>query len=196
MEEHVVAIPGRSKKQIIAMVLGVLSALLFIGVLWQGLGKDPSKIPSALLGKPASAFQVQWLQGQEHLSAAARPEGFNMKDFAGRPLILNFWASWCYSCRAEAADFEAFWQRYKDKGLLVAGIAIQDTPDAALAFAKGYGKTYILGLDADDGKAAIDYGVTGVPETFFINRQGIIIHKEAGPVSTQLLAKYADELLK
>lgn len=194
MEENVV-IPGRSKKQIFAMVAGVLTAVLFIAILWQGLGKDPNKVPSALLGKPAYSFQVQWLQGQEHLGNA-RPEGFGLQDFQGRPLILNFWASWCYSCRAEASDFEAFWQRYKDKGLLVAGVAIQDTPEAATSFARAFGKTYLLGLDSEDGKAAIDYGVTGVPETFFINRQGVIIHKEAGPVTAQLLAKYAEELLK
>lgn len=195
MEEKNVVIPGRSKKQIFALVAGVAAALLFIGILWQGLGKDPSKVPSALLGKEAHPFEVQWLQGQEHIPNA-RPEGFGFKDFKGRPLILNFWASWCYSCRAEASDFEAFWQRYKDKGLLVAGIAIQDTPEAALGFAKTFGKTYMLGLDSEDGKAAIDYGVTGVPETFFINRDGVIIHKEAGPVSAQLLAQYAEQLLK
>ena len=68
------------------------------------------------------------------------------------------------------------------------GIAIQDTPDAAMKFAEYFGKTYILGLD-EEGKAGIDYGVTGVPETFFIDRNGIIQHKEAGPVGMELLER-------
>lgn len=193
--ETKVVLPGAGKRQKIFTVIFVIVAAVFLAVLWRGLRSDPNKIPSAFLDKQALPFEVQWLQGQEHL-ASPRPEGFGMQDFKGKPLILNFWASWCYSCRAEASDFEAFWQRYKDKGLIVAGIAIQDSPEAALQFAKGFGKTYMLGLDAEDGRAAIDYGVTGVPETFFINRDGVVIHKEAGPVSAQLLAQYADQLLK
>lgn len=190
-----VVLPGPSKKQIIIIAVSLVAFALFLSVLWRGLNSDPNKVPSALLDKNAMGFQVAWLQGQEHM-ASPRPEGFSLADFKGRPMILNFWASWCYSCQAEASDFEAFWQRYKDKGVIVAGIAIQDSSEAALQFAKRYGKTYMLGLDAEDGKAAIDYGVTGVPETFFIDRHGRIIHKEAGPVSSALLAEWADELLK
>ena len=187
--------PKRSKSQFILIGVFIVLAGIFLLTLWRGLHSDPNKVPSAFLGKPALPFEVDWLQGQEFLPNA-RPENFSFDDVKGRPMILNFWASWCYSCRAEASDFEAFWQRYKSSGLVVAGIAIQDTPDAAKQFAKHYGKTYILGLDHENGKAAIDYGVTGVPETFFINRQGVVIHKEAGPVSAELLAQYADELLK
>lgn len=193
--EEKVVLPGLSKKQIMIAAVFVLVAAAFLSVLWRGLHSDPNKVPSALINKEALPFQVRWIQGQEHMQAP-RPEGFSLADFKGRPMILNFWASWCYSCQAEASDFEAFWQRYKDKGIVVAGIAIQDTPEAALGFAHKYGKTYILGLDAEDGRAAIDYGVTGVPETFFIDKEGRVIHKEAGPVSTELLAQYAEQLLK
>ncbi|RYZ73956.1 MAG: TlpA family protein disulfide reductase [Proteobacteria bacterium] len=193
--EQKVVLPGLGKKQKILTAVFVVVGAILIAVLWRGLRSDPNKVPSAFIDKAALPFEVVWLQGQEHLSTP-RPEGFGLKDFAGKPVILNFWASWCYSCRAEASDFEAFWQRYRNKGLIVAGIAIQDSPEAARQFAQGFGKTYILGLDAEDGKAAIDYGVTGVPETFFINRQGVVIHKEAGPVSAQLLAEWADQLLQ
>ncbi len=190
-----VVLPGPGKKAIIIGGVFVVVSMLFLSILWRGLNSDPNKIPSALLDKEALGFQVKWVQGQEHMTSP-RPEGFSLAEFKGRPIILNFWASWCYSCQAEAADFEAFWQRYKDKGIVVAGIAIQDSTEAALAFARKYGKTYMLGLDSEDGKAAIDYGVTGVPETFFIDRTGRVIHKEAGPVSSELLAKYAEQLLK
>ena len=197
MSEQVrkVTLPGAGRKQIILTLVFIVLGIGFISLLWHGLGTDPNKVPSAFLGKRAQDFKATWLQGQEHLPGAL-PEGFKSADFKGRPMILNFWASWCYSCRSEARDFEAFWQKYKDKGIAVVGIAIQDSPQAALEFAHTYGKTYILGLDAEDGKAAIDYGVTGVPETFFIDRQGILIHKEAGPVTAELLAQYADQLLR
>lgn len=190
-----ITLPGPSRKQLISMGVFAVLAGAFIFFLWRGLQVNPSKVPSALINKQAQFFQATWLQGQQFVQ---QPEekGFSMSDFKGRPLILNFWASWCYSCRAEARDFEAFWQKYKDRGVAVVGIAIQDTPEAALAFARAYGKTYILGLDAEDGKAAIDYGVTGVPETFFIDRNGVLIHKEAGPVTAELLSQFADRLLQ
>lgn len=197
MTEQRVVIPGPNRKHLIAVVAFLLVAAGVIGFFYRGLSHPADKnIPSAFLGKPALPFQVAWLQGQEILGHAPDSKGFSLADFKGRPLILNFWASWCYSCREEARDFEAFWQRYKDKGIVVAGIAIQDTPEAAQQFAKAYGKTYMLGLDTEDGKAAIDYGVTGVPETFIIDRNGVVIHKEAGPMTAEKLATFADRLLQ
>lgn len=190
-----ISLPGPSRKQLISMAVFAVLAGLFLFFLWRGLQTNPSKVPSALLNKEAQTFEASWLQGQEHV-AQPQEKGFSMADFKGRPLILNFWASWCYSCRAEARDFEAFWQKYKDRGVAVVGIAIQDTPEAAMQFAKAFGKTYILGLDSEDGKAAIDYGVTGVPETFFIDRNGVLIHKEAGPVTAEILSQFADRLLQ
>lgn len=197
MSDQNVVIPGPNRKHLLATLAFVLVVAGIIGFFYRGLSHPADKnIPSAFLGKPAQTFQVAWLQGQQHLGHTADAKGFSLADFKGRPLILNFWASWCYSCREEARDFEAFWQMYKDKGIAVAGIAIQDSPEAALQFAQTYGKTYMLGLDSEDGKAAIDYGVTGVPETFIIDRNGVVIHKEAGPMTTQMLAEYAEKLLK
>ena len=77
---------------------------------------------------------------------------------------------------------------------MVVGIAIQDAVEDAQRFAKQYGKTYILGLD-EDGRASIDYGVTGVPESFFINRQGMIVHKEAAPLSREKLLEFSQKIL-
>lgn len=197
MSDQKVVIPGPNRKHILTTLAFVLVVAGIIGFFYRGLSHPADKnIPSAMLGKQAQPFQVSWLQGQEHLGHSPDAKGFSLADFKGRPLILNFWASWCYSCREEARDFEAFWQRYKDKGIIVAGIAIQDSPEAALQFAKTYGKTYLLGLDSEDGKAAIDYGVTGVPETFIIDRNGVVLHKEAGPMTSEKLAVFAEQLLK
>ena len=83
---------------------------------------------------------------------------------------------------------EQFWREHKDLGVMMVGVAIQDTRESAAEFARYYGKTYPLALDTE-GKSAIEYGVTGVPETFFIDRNGVIRHKEAGPVERSLLDK-------
>lgn len=162
----------------------VVVALVFVGVLIVGLKLDTSKVPPSQLDKPANEFRVAWIQGQE-FAPQASANNFRLEDFRGKPVVLNFWASWCVSCREEAREFQTFWMKHQND-VAVIGIAIQDEQDAALKFARYYGKTYILGLD-EDGKAAIDYGVTGVPETFLIDRQGVIRHKETGPVDAAKL---------
>jgi cytochrome c biogenesis protein CcmG, thiol:disulfide interchange protein DsbE len=184
-----VTAPAKNKIQTrhLAMsALLVVIGVLFIVTLKVALTQNPKAIPSALMDKPALPFNAQWLQGKEHLS---NPEGenFTLDSFKGRPVVLNFWASWCVSCREEARDLETFWQTQRgNTDTLIVGIAIQDTPEAAKEFAAAFGKTYILGIDVD-GKASIDYGVTGVPETFFIDRTGVVRHKEAGPVTVAMM---------
>ena len=176
------------KRRHIQVTVGVLLGIsLVIGILSLGLSFDPSTSTNALLGKKANSFKVLLLQDELDSRVQGRKE-LSLDDFKGSPLILNFWASWCVSCRHEAAIMEAFWKKYQARGIKMVGIAIQDTPDAAMKFAEYFGKTYILGLD-EEGKAGIDYGVTGVPETFFIDRNGIIQHKEAGPVGMELLER-------
>ncbi|NRA45196.1 MAG: redoxin domain-containing protein [Oligoflexales bacterium] len=178
----------QQKRRHLQVILGFLLVFsVIIGILSLGLVFEPSTSTNALLGKKANDFNVVLLQGEE----PGHPHGgkkLSLSDFKGSPLILNFWASWCVSCRHEAAIMEAFWKKHRAKGVKMVGIAIQDSPEAAMKFAKYFGKTYILGLD-EEGKAGIDYGVTGVPETFFIDRNGVIQHKEAGPVGMELLDK-------
>lgn len=169
--------------------LAGFAAALILVLLFRGLFINTTQVPSALLNKPAKEFSVAWIQGQEHLKSAASAK-LSLADFKGQPVILNFWASWCVSCRQEARDLERYWQTRANKDVAVVGIAIQDTEEAARKFAQQYGKTYILGLDVD-GHASFDYGVTGVPETFLIDREGKIIHKEAGPVTAAKLDEWA-----
>ncbi len=179
-----------SRRHVVTSIIIFSIAGAFIGLLAYGLKLDPKQIPAAQLDKTANGFRAAWVQGQEFVPTAASGH-FRLEDFAGKPLVLNFWASWCVSCREEARELEAFWQAHK-ADVAVVGIAIQDEPEAARKFAAYYGKTYILGMD-EDGKAAIDYGVSGVPETFLIDRKGIIREKITGPVDqaklTQLLSK-------
>lgn len=169
-----------------------VGAAVFLGLLLWGLGIDQKKIPSAVVGKPAKDFSIKWIKGQEFVPAS-KGENLTLAELKGRPVVLNFWASWCVSCREEALELQAYWQSMQAE-VLVVGVAIQDEAESALLFAQRYGKTYPLGLDVD-GKVSIDYGVSGVPETFLIDRQGIIRHKEIGPVSAAMLKGLVAKIL-
>ena len=183
----------RRRNHLIVTLAIIATALTTVLILARGLRVDVSKVPSALLGKEAKDFNVDWLEQAGGKPADAQPT-LTLNAFKGRPVILNFWASWCVSCKAEAGYFEEFWRKHQGDGLVMIGIAVQDTDEAAKEFATAFRKTYYLGIDRE-GRAGIDYGVYGVPETFFIDRQGIIRHKEAGPVTTQMLAEHLPKIL-
>ena len=156
------------------IVLGLIILLAF------GFTTDPKKVPSPLMGRPAPDFKINELNGEQK---------FSLSEFKGIPIVLNFWASWCAECRSEAIILENFFQKYgvNNKKLVMIGIAIQDLPKNAKAFARHFGKSYLLGLDDDAGNIALDYGIYGVPETFFIDPEGNIFHKTIGMVTKQLL---------
>ncbi len=164
-----------------------VSAITLYVILKKGLTTNPSKVPSALIGKAAEDFSVQIFQGQEFFDLKTSLN-LSRSHLAKRPTILNFWASWCVSCKEEAKFLEAFWQKNKPN-VLVLGIAIQDTVENAARFANENGKTYPLALD-ESGKAFIDFGVYGVPESFFLDENGVIQYKEAGPVDEMILAQW------
>lgn len=180
-----------SKHVIVSGVILTLGIVL-IAFLFRGLDFRPKQIPSVLVGRPAPDFQASWIQGKEFLDHQTGTF-FTLADVKGKKVILNFWASWCVSCRQEARELQEFWLDHKQDDVLVVGIAVQDTQEAALAFAKQYGKGYPLGLD-EDGSASINYGVAGVPETFFIDRSGKIVEKVIGPVDRQSMAEHLGEL--
>ena len=152
-----------------------------VGLFSYGFTVDPKLVRSPLIGKPAPDFTVTRLGGSDTLHLA---------ELRGTPVILNFWASWCVACRDEAALLEEAHQRYElqEGAVKVIGIAIQDTPQAAMAFAKKFGKTYFLGLDNVEGDISISYGLYGVPETYFIDAQGIIRDKQVGAVTRKGIA--------
>ena len=179
------------KNHMTSVLVATAISLGIIFFLYRGLQVNPNVVPSVLINKPAEDFSALKIQGDEFLPTGSASH-FSLKSLRGKPVILNFWASWCFACREEARDFEMFWQTAKGEGIQVVGIAIQDEVEAAREFAKGYGKTYPLGLD-ETGKIAIDYGVTGVPETFIIDSNGVIVEKITGPVNYQMLLKIAEK---
>ena len=167
---------------LLSLALLVIAAVL-VYVLARGLDIDQSKPRSVLVGKPAPAFVLQWLQGDNWLRELQA--GQVSVAAQGKVLVLNFWASWCFSCRQESQLLQALWEKEQER-VLVVGVAVHDEEAEARSFAQKYHKTYPLGLDST-GSTAIDYGVTGVPETYVIDAAGVVRLRNIGAVSAEFL---------
>ena len=160
-----------------------------IGLFAFGFTTDPKKVPSPLIGHEAPNFQLINLWSGESVELSA---------LRGKPIVLNFWASWCVECQQEAHILEAFHKRYGETvppQVHILGVAIQDKSEQAQAFARQFNNTYFLGLDNTNGEIALEYGIYGVPETFFIDPQGKIRFKQIGGVSAELIQEQVDGML-
>src|ERR1700755_70719 len=170
-------------------VLMALPLILFAGLaalFWLRLGSgDPSKIPSALIGRPAPQTTLPPLAGLT--AAGTQVPGLDPGLFKGKVSIVNVWASWCVPCHDEAPLLTALGQQ--DKRLQLVGINYTAAPDSARRFLGRYGNPFgIVGVDGN-GRAAIEWGVYGVPETFVIGRDGAIAYKLVGPVTPENIDK-------
>ncbi|MBI2202596.1 MAG: TlpA family protein disulfide reductase [Candidatus Rokubacteria bacterium] len=162
-----------------------LSAIPVLVLLAYGFRVNPRDVPSPLVGRPAAPFALQGFDGSPVSLAAHR----------GKVVVVNFWASWCYpACYEEAPVLERGWRGYRDRGLVVIGVDIQDTPEAGQKFIRDFGLTFPNARDPA-GKVSIDYGVYGVPETFFVDRKGRIRAKHVGAVTDDVLKKHVEPLL-
>jgi cytochrome c biogenesis protein CcmG/thiol:disulfide interchange protein DsbE len=151
----------------------VLSAFLTVG-----LRLDPREIPSPLVNRPAPPFRLTQLDDPDRTFAPA--------EMLGRVWLLNVWASWCVSCRAEHALLTAL----SRTGVVpIYGLAYKDTRENALTFLGSFGNPYVLTMQDMDGRAGIDYGVYGVPESYLIDKTGVIRFKQIGPITIDVLEK-------
>jgi cytochrome c biogenesis protein CcmG/thiol:disulfide interchange protein DsbE len=165
-----------------------ITLLIIAPVLWLlafGFTRDARYIRSPLIAKEAPPFTLTLFDGRT----------ISLRDLRGKAVFLNFWASWCVPCRAEAKDLEAAWQRLRDKNLVFLGIALQDPEKDSRVFLREFNVTYDNGRD-DSGKIAVDYGVWGIPESFFIDPQGRITYKHVGGIRAALVAAKLDEALR
>ena len=163
-------------------LLMALPLIFFAGLatmFWFRLGSgDPSRIPSALIGHPAPQTTLPPLTGLT--SDGAQVPGLDPAIFKGKVSIVNVWASWCVPCHDEAPLLT---ELGKDKRLQLVGINYKDAPDNARRFLGRYGNPLgVVGVDSN-GRAAIEWGVYGVPETFIVGREGNIVYKLVGPVT-------------
>jgi len=162
---------------LLALPLIAFLGLTVLFMLRLGSG-DPSRIPSALIGHPAPQTALPALNGL--LNDGAQVPGLDPAMFSGKVSVVNVWASWCAPCHEEAPLLN---ELAKDKRLQLVGIDYKDTPDNARRFLGRYGNPFgAVGVDGN-GRAAIEWGVYGVPETFVVGRDGKIVYKLVGPIT-------------
>lgn len=152
-----------------------LVLVIFLGI---GLTLDPRQVPSPFIGKPAPAFTVPQLADPEK---ALGPESLK-----GQVYLLNIWASWCVSCREE---HPVLLELAKRRIVPIYGLNYKDERADALAWLQRLGDPYVASAFDADGRVGIDWGVYGVPETFVVDREGIIRYKATGPVTSEILEK-------
>jgi len=158
------------------LIVGLVIVVPFIVLLVMNLGRNPHKVDSPLVGKPAPPFALRAVGGTDVLDVGA---------LRGKPVVVNFWATWCVPCYAEHGVLVSSARALGSKVQFV-GVVYDDTEAKILEFLRQYGSAYPTLLD-DAGKTAIAYGVYGVPETFFIDPDGVIVAKYEGALTQQSL---------
>jgi cytochrome c biogenesis protein CcmG/thiol:disulfide interchange protein DsbE len=163
------------------MALPLIAFAGLAAIFWFRLGSgDPSRIPSALIGRPAPQTTLPPLDGLA--TGGAQVPGLDPAVFKGKVSVVNVWASWCVPCHDEAPLLT---ELSKDKRLQIVGINYKDAPENARRFLGRYGNPFgIVGVDGN-GRASIEWGVYGVPETFVVGREGTIVYKLVGPVTPE-----------
>jgi cytochrome c biogenesis protein CcmG, thiol:disulfide interchange protein DsbE len=161
------------------MLLPLVVFACLAAIFWFRLGSgDPSRIPSALIGHPAPQTALPALEGL--IRDAAQVPGLDPSVFKGKVSVVNVWASWCVPCHDEAPLLT---ELGRDSRLQIVGINYKDSADNARRFLGRYGNPFgIVGVDAN-GRASIEWGVYGVPETFIVGREGTIVYKLVGPIT-------------
>jgi cytochrome c biogenesis protein CcmG/thiol:disulfide interchange protein DsbE len=168
-----------------AILVALAIALPFVAVLAYGFTRNPRAIPSPLVGRPAPTFQFGLFSAGTLDTGALR----------GKILIVNFWASWCYpACYEEAPRLQRVWERFRDERVVVIGVNIQDQERPAREFIRQFNQTFPNGMDRS-GRISIDFGVYGVPETFIIDQDGLIVGKYVGAVPEEWMVEHIRRLL-
>lgn len=165
--------------------LPLLLFLVLVAFLAIGLSRDPREIPSPLVNKPAPAFVLPQLSDPQR--------SFSSLEMRGKVWLLNAWASWCAACQ----DEHPVLLRLAKSGIVpIYGLDYKDERPNALAWLKELGDPYTLSVSDTDGRVAIDYGIYGVPETFLIDRDGVIRYKHTGPITEEVLQQKIIPLVK
>jgi cytochrome c biogenesis protein CcmG/thiol:disulfide interchange protein DsbE len=159
-------------------LIPLFAFIILAGFLLVGLTLNPRQVPSPLIDKPAPIFQLNQLHESEKTMSS--------EDNLGKVWMLNVWASWCVACR----DEHPLLVQLANSGIVpIYGLNYKDERTTAIQWLKRYGDPYSISIVDLDGKVGIDYGVYGVPETYVIDKKGIIRHKQIGPVTVDSLQK-------
>ena len=166
----------------------LLPLAIFLGLVWflaAGLKLDPKEVPSPLINKPAPGFALTRLDDPA--------QTIRREEMLGKVWMLNVWASWCVACREEHPLLVEF---AKSKMLPIYGLNYKDDRGAGLQWLARFGNPYDASLFDNDGKVGIDFGVYGVPETFIIDRQGVIRFKQIGPLTPDVIRTQVEPLVR
>lgn len=164
-------------------IITVLIIAVLAYTLWNGLSeKGNLQTPSQLVGKPAPEFVLESFDG----------ERVRLSDFREKTLLVNFWASWCHPCREEAPVLEKTYMFFSGRQVEFIGINIMDDKKSAEEYIKSLGGTFVNVYDPEN-RVHLEYGVGGVPETFFVNPDGIITGKHRGPLTEKMIMSYIED---
>lgn len=166
----------------------LIPLVLFLGLvvfLAIGLGRDPHEVPSPLINKPAPTLQLPQLKDPSR--------SFSAQEMRGKVWLLNVWASWCVACREEHS---MLLEISRSGAVPIYGLNYKDKREDAIAWLSELGDPYVLSVSDLDGRVGIDYGVYGAPETFLIDRDGMIRFKRVGPITPDVWQKDFLPLIK
>jgi cytochrome c biogenesis protein CcmG, thiol:disulfide interchange protein DsbE len=174
---------------VVAAVVAALVGLFLFGLL---RGRPDRNIESNILGKPVTDFELPLFERYQSSYGTT----FKLSEHKGQPIVINFWASWCIPCYEEAPQLEVAWQRYQNQVLLV-GIQTLDkgNKDKGRDFIEQFNLSFPNVID-ESSNVNVDYGLVGVPETFFIKSDGTLMYKHIGPVNMAVLEEKIGELLQ
>jgi cytochrome c biogenesis protein CcmG/thiol:disulfide interchange protein DsbE len=168
-------------------IAGIVIVAFVVLLGWSILNKEPITGLSGItmVNRPAPDFTITTFEGPK----------LSLSDLKGKPVVINFWASWCPPCREEAPLLERTWRAYKDRGVVFIGIDLQDKLEHALAYIREFNVTYPNGPDPT-GEISINYGVSGLPVTFFISKNGEIVRRWVGAIERSVLISAIEEIMK
>lgn len=166
------------------LAVGAALTLPLVAVLAAGFGDTPQLQSDALTGTPAPNFTLETLDGQP----------LTLSDLKGKPAVLNFWSTWCQPCKVEHPHLIEAARRYRPRGVSFLGVVYQDDTANVQRFLATEGRSYPVLLDPSS-RTAIDFGVTGVPETFFLDAEGNIVKKYAEPINLEMISAVLEPLL-
>lgn len=164
-------------------ILFILVVAPIVYLLTFGLTRNPRELPSVLVGKSAPAFNLETLDGKR----------VTLKSLRGFPIVMNFWATWCGPCFYEHPVLKEAREIYEKEGVKFLGVVYQDKKENVRAFIKEMGEPFTVLWDSQS-QTAIDFGVGGIPETFFIDAQGIVRKKLSGALSREYIEKTLREI--
>lgn len=165
------------------LLAGLIVVVPLVAILAAGFGNDPRALPSVLEGREAPAFTLPDLEGRS----------WSMAELEGRPVVLNFWATWCAPCKIEHPLLLEAARSHPEVQFL--GIVYGDTEDKVRRYLTVAGSAYPSLLD-ENNRTAIDFGVAGVPETFFIDRRGVIAYKHSGALTPAVVREKLEEIAR